>query len=188
MWMAFFSLDQTQKRINKIINQLGTGGYQLTCKTQEWTPVFLFLGVQVNHGVDPMGKSILWFTQDGLIDKVLEAVGLTDCNIKCTPARITPLGSNTLRLPQKKTWSYASVVGILMFLGSNAFPEIQIAVHQCARFTHRPQKVHEEAIKHICWYLKGAKGRGLTFAPTNSLNPDCYVDANFSELYGYEDL
>ena len=126
--------------------------------------------------------------QDGLIDKALETVGMVDCNVKWTPANVAPLGTDISGLPWKEEWSYALVVGMLMFLGSNAFPEIQMAVHQCAQFTHRPQRAHEETIKHMCWYLKGAKGKGLTFLPTTNLDLNCYVDADFSGLYGHEDL
>ena len=46
---------------------------------------------------------------------------------------------------------------------------------------------HEEAVKHICRYLKGAKGHGLTFQPTTNLDLNLYVDANFAGLWGHED-
>ena len=73
-----------------------------------------------------------------------------------------------------------------MYLTSNTHPEIQFAVHQCARFTHCPRASHEEAVKHICCYLQGAKGEGLTFKPDVSLQLDCYVDADFAGLWNYE--
>ena len=76
---------------------------------------------------------------------------------------------------------------MLMYLSSNAHPEIQFAAHQCARFTHCPRASHEEAIKHICRYLQGVKGRGLPFKPNSSLGLDLYVDANFAGLWSYED-
>ena len=73
-----------------------------------------------------------------------------------------------------------------MYLSANAHPEFQFAVHQCARFTHCPQEAHEKAVKHICRYLKGAKGNGHMFTPTQSLELSCYVDADFSGLWNYE--
>eukprot|EP00957_Ditylum_brightwellii_P179217 13653459-Ditylum_brightwellii.AAC.1 len=46
-------------------------------------------------------------------------------------------------------WSYASVVGKMMYLASNSKPEITFAVHQCARLTHGTKHSHEKAILQI---------------------------------------
>ena len=73
-----------------------------------------------------------------------------------------------------------------MYLASNAHPEIQFAVHQCAWFTYFPRGSHEEAVKHICRYLQGVKGQGLTFQPTQELQSDCYVDADFAGLWTHK--
>ena len=123
-----------------------------------------------------------------MIDKVLEATSLLECNTQGAPALQTCLGTNADGPRRKETWHYGSVIGMLLFLSSNAFPEIQFAVHQCARFTHCPRASHEEAVKLICRYLKGAKGKGLTLKPTTSLDLDCYVDADFAGLYGQENV
>ena len=76
-----------------------------------------------------------------------------------------------------------------MYLAGNSHPEIQFAVHQCARFTHKPKHPHSEAIKRIARYLQGIlkKEQGLMFKPTEELTLDCYVDADFAGLWGYED-
>ena len=71
---------------------------------------------------------------------------------------------------------------MMMYLSSNAHPKIKLSVYQCARFTHCPRSSHEEAVKHICRYLQGVKGKGLTFQPNTNLQIDCYVDADFSGL------
>jgi hypothetical protein len=71
---------------------------------------------------------------------------------------------------------------MLMYLSSNAHPEIQFAVHQCARFTLCPRASHEEAVKHICCYLQGVKDNGLVFKSSDNLQLDCYVDADFAGL------
>lgn len=183
--VLFFGPDSSS--IDQTINDLEQHGFKLTREDTESLDVYSFLGVQVNKGIDANGSSFIRLTQDGLIDKVLEATGMKDCNSKRSPSLISPLGTNANGPGRKEAWSYPSVVGMLMFLGSNAYPEIQFAVHQCARFTHCPRASHEEAIKHICRYLKHAKGHGLTFSPTHSLNVDCYVDADFAGLHTYED-
>ena len=74
-----------------------------------------------------------------------------------------------------------------MYLSSNSRPDIQYAVHQCARFTHFPKKSHEDAIHRLCRYLKGTKEKGLILKPSDDLTLDCYVDADFAGLYYVED-
>ena len=56
----------------------------------------------------------------------------------------------------------------------------------CARFTHCPRSSHKETVKHICRYLQGVKGKGLTYQPNMNLQLDCYGDADSSGLCNYE--
>ena len=86
----------------------------------------------------------------------------------------------------QEEWSYPSVIGMLLYLSSNSRPDIQFAVHQCARFTHNPKKSHAEAVKRICRYLQGTKHKGLEFTLTKQMELDCYVDADFAGLWNYE--
>lgn len=76
---------------------------------------------------------------------------------------------------------------MLMYLSSNSRPDIQFAVHQCARFTHAPKRSHEQAILRICRYLQGTRENGLLFMPDKRLQLNCYVDADFAGLYSVED-
>jgi len=101
--------------------------------------VLAYLGVevQVNKTTGEMT-----FLQKGLIDKVLKATGMEDCNAKPTPACTTPLVTEDGPRCQQ-AWDYASVIGMLMYLTSNSQSDIQYAVHQCARFTHNPRASHE---------------------------------------------
>jgi len=73
-----------------------------------------------------------------------------------------------------------------MYLTSNSWPDIQFAVHQCARFTYNPIASHEQAVLKICCYLRGTRDKGLVFKPNTSLALDCYVDADFSGLWKVE--
>jgi histone deacetylase 1/2 len=171
------------KAIEKVISELEGLGYGLTREEGDETTAFAFLGVSILP--DPVTK-MLKLTQRGLILKVLAATGMSECNTKGSPALSTPLGTNADGPRRKETWHYASVIGMLMYLSSNAHPEIQFSVHQCARFTHCPRASHEEAVKHICRYLQGAKDEGLRFKPTDDLQLDCYVDADFAGLWNYE--
>jgi hypothetical protein len=171
------------KEIEKVITELEGLGYGLTREEGDETTAFAFLGVSIL--LDPVTKK-LKMTQKGLIKKVLAATGMSNCNTRGSPALSSPLGTDADGSRRKESWNYASAVGMLMYLSSNAYPEIQFSVHQCARFTHCPRASHEEAIKHICRYLQGVQDNGLTFQPSNDLQLDCYVDADFAGLWNYE--
>jgi hypothetical protein len=171
------------KAIEKVISELEGLDYGLTREEGDETTAFAFLGVSILP--NPITK-MLKLTQKGLILKVLSATGMSECNTKGSPALSTPLGTDADGPRRKETWHYASAIGMLMYLSSNAHPEIQFSVHQCAQFTHCPRASHEEAVKHICRYLQGAKDEGLRFRPTNDLQLDCYVDANFAGLWNYK--
>ena len=112
---------------------------------------------------------------------------MEDCNTKMTPAELSPIGTDTDGEPFNESWNYATVVGMLMCLCSNSRPDIQYAVHQCARFNHCPRKSHADAIKRICRYLKGTQDQGLEFVPSDTFQLDCYADADFAGLWRHED-
>ena len=88
-----------------------------------------------------------------------------------------------------ESWEYASAVRMLMYLAGNAYPEIQFAVHQCARFCHAPRHSHAIAVKRIAHYLKGVlnKEQGLIFTASVDHKLDLFVDADFAGLWNYED-
>ena len=107
---------------------------------------------------------------------------MEDCNKKATPAARMPLGTDADGRPFKEKWKYSSVIGMLLYLSSNSRPDIQFAVHQCARFTHCPRASHAEAIKRICRYLQGTKEKGTIFSISKDMKLDCYVDTDFAGL------
>jgi len=178
----FFGKDL--KKIDAIIARLKKK-FDLTVEEAQGQDqdVFAYLGVevQVNKTTGEMT-----FLQKGLIDKVLRTTGMQDCNAKPTPACTTPLGTDADGPRCQQSWDYASVIGMLMYLTSNSRPDIQYAVHQCARFTHNPRASHEQAILRICRYLKGTQDQGLVFKPQAELALDCYVDADFAGLWKVE--
>ena len=67
------------------------------------------------------------FCQTGLIHKVVEATGLEDCNGLPTPTKVeAPLGTDVNVYEDKRDWpnSYASVIGMMLYLASNTRPDI----------------------------------------------------------------
>lgn len=129
-------------------------------------------------------------TQKGLTEKILKVVGMENSNANETPAKEAPLSADDNGKPFREEWDMSSVVGMLMYL-VHTRPDIQFAVHQCAKFTHNPKECHANAIRKICRYLAGTKDQGLCFKtnPTNPNQPlrvDCYVDASFAPLRNVE--
>ena len=65
------------------------------------------------------------FFQIGLIRKVLESTGIERCNRLLTPIKVeAPLGKYTNGYEDKVDWtnSYASVIGIMLYLASKTRP------------------------------------------------------------------
>jgi len=144
---------------------------------------FVFLGIEMFK--DEKGK--LRLRQKGLIDRIIAAVGMDEyTNSAKTPAATTCVGADLGGKNRDKNWNYASVVGMLLYLAGNTRPDIAFAVHQAARFSHKPMKVHEDAVKRIARYLIGTKDEGLCFGTDSSLNLEAYADADFAGLWGVE--
>ena len=130
--------------------------------------------------------------QTGLINRVIDALGLDDGSVarKLTPSSGDPLIRDEDGDPFEGDFNYASVVGMLLYLSGHSRPDITYAVNCCARYMFNPKKRHEIAIKRIGRYLKGTANRGLIINPNKlteeGLKIDCFPDADFAGLYGYE--
>ena len=144
-----------------------------------------FLGIDIKTLYDGGFQ----FCQTGLIRKVLEATGKVNCNGLPTPTMVeAPLGTDLNGYEDKIDWtnSYASVIGMMLYLASNTRPDISFDIHQCAWFTHNTKASHETAVKRICRYLHGTKENGLVFNPSKKLVVDFYADAYFAGRWGHE--
>jgi hypothetical protein len=144
-----------------------------------------FLGIQIKKS----GPNDFFLSQPGLIDKVLSVSGMSDCNGVDTPTstRGGALGSDLDGDPFVETWSYRTVIGMLMFLSANTRPDIAFAVHQAARFSHLPRNSHSLAVKRILRYLKQTNDQGFFLQPDATHRVDCYVDADFAGNFAAED-
>ena len=144
-----------------------------------------FLGI----GIKTLDNGGFHFCQTGLIHKVLEATGMEHCNGFPTPTKVDEnLGKDDNGSEVKRNWpnSYASVIGMMLYLASNTRLYISSAVHQCYRFAPNTKASHEMALKRICWYLKGTKENGMVFNTSNKMLVGCYSDVYFAGLWGHE--
>jgi hypothetical protein len=160
--------------IHKYIDEIKAAGFDLTIESD----VYAFLGVQVERDAH---AGTVTLSQPGLIKKIV-AMSKVE-NSKATPADKVPLGPGIDDDPHDEDWQYAAMVGCLGYLGNNSRPDIQFAVHQCARYTHSPRKCHSLAAKRICRYLAGTMDKGITFKPSDEISLDMYVDADFAGMW-----
>ena len=66
-----------------------------------------------------------------------------------------------------------------MYLSSNTCPGIAFVVHKCVRSTHAPRQSHAKPVQHIIRYIKCTEYKGLIIEPSQNLQVDCCVDAEF---------
>jgi hypothetical protein len=166
--------------IEKYVKQLQDLNYYLTLEDD--VDMFGFLGINFTRD----GPNIE-LTQKGLIEKVITYTGLQDASTKDTPAATSPLGTDKEGTPFDEPWGYPAAVGMLLYISSNTRPDIQFAVHQVARFSHCPKHSHGQALKRIVRYLAGTRDKGIRFTPNLQEGLNCFVDANFAGMHGYED-
>jgi histone deacetylase 1/2 len=128
--------------VDTMIERLRKKGFKLTCEGA----FSEFLGIKFEK--DPADGSIN-MTQKGLIRKIIDAAGMTNCNPNWTPASTTPLGSDPDGEPMDEIWNYRSIIGMLLYLTTNTRPDCALAVSQAARFSHVPKASHATAVKTI---------------------------------------
>ena len=168
---------QHEKDYTKLIADLRSNGFELT----EEGEFSKFLGINFERK-----DNTIHMTQTGLIERIAEATGLTNANPNHTPTNQDALGKDLEGPAMTDTWSYRSIVGMLLYLSTNTRPDIAFAVSQVARFSNNPKQSHATAIKTIVRYLIGTKDKGTLVTPTGKLDIQLYVDADFAGLFKKE--
>jgi hypothetical protein len=138
-----------------------------------------YLGVDIQRH-----ENHITFMQIGLTKHIIDALGLDSkyTTAVATPAKKAALGIDVNGSPASRHVNYASVIGMFFYFGHSR-PDIIFATHQCAHYTFAPKQLHEDALKHICRYLKGSLDKGLILRPSDDLKIDCYPDADFAGLW-----
>jgi hypothetical protein len=121
-------------------------------------------------------------SQPFLVRRILEFLSLDEHKTK---GRDTPVGKPLLNrdldgVPRKHPWLYRGAVGMLSYLGNSVRPELQMAVHQTARFSVNPMRSHELAIMRIGRYLCNNCERGVIYKVDKTKGIEVYVDADFA--------
>jgi hypothetical protein len=178
--ILFWSTDQAY------INELGSKLREEGLLLEQEDDAAGFLGVKMTK----TEGGLLEMKQTGLIDRIVEALGLDTklAKNKWTPAEAKPLTRDEDGEKPQGSFSYASIVGMMLYLAGHSRPDIAYAVNCCARYMFNPRLSHEKALKRIGRYLKATRDKGLILNPSGSLKVDAYPDADFAGLYGYEKI
>jgi hypothetical protein len=144
-----------------------------------------YLSLEVTRNTD----GTIPLRQPGLIDKVITLCSLeAESNEHLTPADKLLFEFLEGDEPRQHTWSYCQVIGVLNYIAATSRPDITFAVHQCARFSNNPGRLHEIAVRHIVRYLKGTRDKGYILRPTETPSIDCYADADFTGSWTVDNL
>ena len=76
---------------------------------------------------------------------------------------------------------------MLRYLANSVRPEIQMAVHQTARYSMNPMRSHELAIIRIGKYLADNPDSGVIYTIDNIKGLEVYVDSDFADGWDSDD-
>jgi len=108
-----------------------------------------FLGISIQRSIGADEKQEIIMLQTGLIHRIISALGLDGemSNSVRTSAPESPLPKDAQGDPHDMGFTYASVVGMAMYLCNNSRLDIMFAVHQCARHSFNPKRKHAKYLK-----------------------------------------
>ena len=113
---------------------------------------------------EKLSDGTIKLTQGGLINKIIAATGMEESRPNLLPASTTTLGSDPDGELMTETWSYPSIVGMLLYLSTNTRIDIALAVSQIARFNSAPRQSHATAVKTLVRCLKRTRNEGMITA------------------------
>jgi hypothetical protein len=114
--------------------------------------------------------------QTAYAKRVVELVGLTDCNPALTPMEESLKLSHDSTTEEVDATQYRRLVGSLRYLADTR-PDLAFSVGYVSRFMQRPMTEHQQAMKRIIHYVAGTLDHDLYY-------PRCPREAH---LVGYSD-
>ena len=144
----------------------------------------VFLGILINRLPGP--ENAISLSQQPYIIEVLQQHNLMDAKPTRSPF---PSGLKLTKEQRPQTEEekeamkdipFRTLCGQLLYLAGATRPDIQFAVHQCARHSSNPGQAHWKALLHIAKYLKGTINLTLTYGKK-------YADTPHVPLVGWVD-
>jgi hypothetical protein len=136
------------------------------------------------------GDGTILMTQPGMAQRIVKALKIDHLSPKGTPVKDGALQKDEGGDAAHGEYSYPSVIGMIGYLQGHSRSDTTFATSQCTRFIHCTKWSHEEALEWIGQYRTTTGDKGLILHPKNHkgwLDIDCYVNADFAGLLGYED-
>ncbi|KNZ46934.1 hypothetical protein VP01_681g2 [Puccinia sorghi] len=111
-------------------------------------------------------------SQEKLINKGLEMLGMTECQSANTPlsvgAQLSEASKEELKKFQDLKVNYRTFTGILNYLSCRTRPYLAPAVSILSSFDNAPGINHWKEVLHVWKYLKGSKELKLTLQPSSA--------------------
>jgi hypothetical protein len=145
-----------------------------------------FLGVLIERRDD----GTILMTQPGLTQIIVKALKIDKIPPNRTPAKHGAPGKDEGGEEAHVEYSYLSVIGMLGYLQDHSRSDTTFVTSQCARFIHCTKCSHKEDLERTRQYLKATGDKHLILHPKShkgGLDIECYLDADFAGLWGYED-
>jgi len=138
------------------------------------------LGIEVQHD---SSDSPIRLSQVNYITRMLELVGMSNCNPIATPVdpnvKLMPLTDGDPCIGNAKfQHNYLSGLGKLIYPTITTRPNLTHAVQHLSQFFIQPGPEHMSALKHVFCYLRGIISLGITFRGTGDLH--MYSDSNWT--------
>jgi hypothetical protein len=141
---------------------------------KDLSPLHYFLGIEVI----PVNDGLL-LSQQRYIRDLLSKTNMTEAKPVSSPMASSSTLFAYIGDPMEDPTLYRSVVGSLQYL-SLTRPDLAFAVSRVCQFTHRPTKLHWQAVKRILRYLKHTISHGLLLHKTSSNSLQAYSDADWA--------
>jgi hypothetical protein len=133
-------------------------------------------------------SNLIKLSQEKLIKKGLDMLGLADCKPVATPLSV---GVQLLKATEdeenefrKLNLNYRSYTGILNYLACRTRPDLAPAVSILSSFNNNPGINHWKQVVH-CWkYVKGTRHLHLILQPTDLETPNSiqhFTDATWAD-------
>ena len=135
-----------------------------------------YLGLEIEY--DRVNR-ITYVSQTRAIEELLMKYGLSDCTPKDLPlSASTKVGKNSGEPLDTSKFSYASLMGSLLYISNASRPDITFAVNLLARYMQAPTVVHWQTAKGILRYLAGTKKLALMYSEQLNAGVYGYTDSD----------
>ena len=176
-------LGKTMADVDTVISLLLVGEEKF--KLIDQGSIDKYLGLMIRD----IDSNTFEMSQPFLICWILEFLSLDENKTK---GRNTPVGTPLLNgdlngVQRKHPWLYHGAVGMRSYLGNCLRPEIQMAVHQTARFSVNPMRSHELAIMRTGRHLCNNCEQGIIYKVNKSKGIEVYVNADFAGGLSFAD-